>query len=77
MGKKIRNSRELLEACFTGLEWKYLMHNQDFLGEWAKGCESVDDVERLSILGHRIITDREMADPAIPHLPQARKRKVE
>ena len=77
MGKKIKNPRELLEACFTSLEWEYLMRSPEFKEDFAKGCETLDDAERLSFLGHRIITNLEMANPGKPPFPHVRKRKVE
>ena len=77
MGKKIRNPRELLEACFTSLEWEYLMRNAEFKKEFAEGCETLDDVEKLSLLGHQIITNFEMANPGKSPFPQGRKRKVD
>jgi len=77
MGKKIRNPRELLEACFTRLEWEYLMQSPAFAKDFKKGCETLEDVEKLSLLGHRIITDWEMANPGKPPLPHMRKRNVD
>jgi len=77
MGKKIRNPRELLEACFTNVEWEYLMQSPEFKKDFAKGCETLDEVEKLSLLGHQIITDLELANPKKSPFPQVRKRKVD
>jgi len=75
MGTKIRKPREILEACFTRLEWEYLMQNPEFAKDFKDGCETLKDVETLSLLGHRIITNWEMASPGKPPLPHLGKKK--
>ena len=79
MGQKIKNPAELLKDCFSALEWEYLTHQPNFISEFKKGCKTLDDFERLSTLGHHLITDRETADPerspSVSDRPQNRKRK--
>jgi hypothetical protein len=75
MGQKIKNPAELLKDCFSALEWEYLTHQPDFRSEFKRGCKTLDDFERLSTVGHHLLTDREMADPERSPSISDRKRK--
>ena len=61
MGKKIKNPREILENCFSNLDWEFLNHHPDFKIELQKGCQTLDDVERLSVLGDGLLLKRDTA----------------
>jgi hypothetical protein len=56
----------LLERCFSKLEWQFLTHDPDFQNEWQGNCKTLDDVERLSLLGHKLITERDAGNPDTP-----------
>ena len=75
MGQKIKSPRELLNGCFTSLEWDYLAHHKDFKIELKNGCKSLDDFERLSTLGGQLLAEREIANPNNPPSPHPRTRK--
>jgi len=78
MGHKIKGPAELLANCFSKPEWEYLKHHKDFKIELEKGCKTVDDFERLSILGQQLLADWEIAHPEQPTFPgiapRSRKR---
>jgi hypothetical protein len=73
MGQKIKNPRELLEHCFSALEWEYLKHHPDFKIELKKGCKTLDDFQKLSTLGDQLLTRRDSEQllkrpsPPLPH----------
>jgi hypothetical protein len=63
MGQKIKGPAELLKSCFSNQEWEFLSHHKDFQSELKKGCKTLDDFEKLSTLGARIIEETQSFAP--------------
>jgi hypothetical protein len=75
MGQKIKNPRELLEHCFSAIEWEYLKHHHDFKVELKKGCKTIEDFERLSTMGDKLLTRRDFEQLLNPPLHRGPNRK--
>jgi hypothetical protein len=74
MGQKIKGPAELLEKTFSATEWEFLRQHKDFKVELKKGCKTLDDYERLSILGAQLILEIEAASNKSP-APPVRSRQ--
>lgn len=55
----MREPAKILRDCFTDQEWAWLFRQAEFQ-EAIKDMKGLDDVERLSALGDRLILQRKI-----------------
>ena len=62
-GSLVNQKVRLLCRMFSKVEWEYLMNQGQFSKQLASAMDTLDDVEKLSVLGERMlqeVVDREI-----------------
>jgi len=63
MGRKLKHNARLLEVAFSRAEWEYLRRNEYFLRELEKANLTLEDFQRISLAGSRLLSNWEMKNP--------------
>ena len=66
MGRKVKHNVRLLERAFSREEWEYLKRHEEFEGLLKSKNVTLDDFEKLSLLGDRLLMKWEKANPSRP-----------